>query len=241
MSKIIALNDAIELVQSGSSILSSGFLGVGTPVNLVHALAETDKKDFTIIAPVASYPGQLHDLGRLAANGQIKKFIGAHIGTSKDLSKAFLAGQVEVDFVPMGTLAEAIHAAGAGLGGVLTPVGIGTMQEELHEKVTINGKDFLLYEPIGADVAFIKGAKVDKAGNVSVRGTSRGMVLSMALASKTVFVEANEIVEVGEIAPDDVEVPGFLVDYIVQGYTLEESKEYYNALWASTNVIKKGL
>ncbi|MDO4778745.1 MAG: 3-oxoacid CoA-transferase subunit A [Tissierellia bacterium] len=239
MNKIIKLEDAIAKIQSGSSLMVSGFLGVGTPINMINKLSETDIKDLTLIMPVSSYPGVKHDIGNLVANKQVKKFIGAHIGTSKELSKAYLSGEVEVDFIPMGTFIEAIHAKGAGLGGVLTPVGVGTLQEEKHQKFEINSKEYLYYEPLGADIALIKGAIADKSGNITARGTSKSTILPMALASKMVIAEVNEIVEVGEIAPDDVIVPGILVDYVVQGFTLEESHDYYNQLWSSTNVLRK--
>lgn len=239
MAEIITISEAIGKIESNTSIMTAGFLGVGTPINLINELAKSDKNGFTIITSVSAYPGVTHDLGVLGANKQIKKFVGAHIGTSKEISKQYLAGELEVDFIPMGTLAECIHAYGAGLGGVLTPVGIGTQQEEKHEKMTLNGKDYLYYEPIGADVALLKGAVADKAGNISVRGTSRGANLSMALAAKTVIVEVGEIVEIGQIEPDNVEIPGFLVDYVVQGFTHEENRDYYNKLWASTGVLKE--
>lgn len=240
MSKIITRDEAINLIDSNSSIMMSGFLGVGTAVSIIEDLADSDKDGFTIISSTSAYPGVTHGIGRLVANNKVTKFVGAHIGTSKELSNQYLAGKLEVDFIPMGTLQECIHAAGAGLGGVLTPVGIGTLQEDNHEKLSISGKDYLLYEPIGADYALIKGTKVDKIGNVMASGTTRSSSLQMALASKIVIVEASEIVEVGEIDPDNVEVPGPLVNYIVQGLEPNENKEYYTNLWKQTNVLRTG-
>lgn len=139
----------------------------------------------------------------------------------------------------MGTLVEMIHAGGAGLGAVLTPTGVGTLQEEKHEKVVRNGKEYLVYDPITADVAFIKANKADKSGNLYVYGTAKTTTLQMALAAKTVIAEVDEIVEVGEIEPTDVWVPGMLVDYIVQGLNPAERDEYYGELWAKYNLLQK--
>ncbi|CAM3641592.1 CoA transferase subunit A [Erysipelothrix urinaevulpis] len=239
MAEIIKIDEAINKINSGDTLMISGFLGVGSPIGIIDALAESNKDELTLVMSVSAYPGVTHDVGKLVANKQVKKFIGAHIGTSKELSKQYLEGELEVEFIPMGTLAECIHAAGAGLGGVLTPVGIGTQQEAENKKVTINGKDYLYYRPIGSEVSIIKGAKADKYGNITTRGTSKSAILAMALAGKTVIAEVNEIVEVGEIEPDDVEVPGILVDYIVQGMNIEESHTYFNELWKSTNVLRE--
>lgn len=239
MVKIINVEEAVDLIQPDSSVLITGFLGVGQPIKIMDALAESKTTGLTIASAVSAYPGQVHGIGRLVANKQVKKFIGAHIGTSKDLSRQYLDDEVEVDFIPMGTFSECVYAKGAGLGAVVTPVGLGTRQEEDHEKIVVNEKDYLLYEPIGADVALLKCAKADKMGNLQTKGTSRSLNLAMALAGKTVIAEVNEIVEVGEIEPDQVEVPGPIVDYVVQGFSDEENKEYYVDLWSKTNVLRE--
>ncbi|MDD9150195.1 hypothetical protein OYT88_16780 [Sporolactobacillus sp. CQH2019] len=140
MAKIIDIKNAAGLIESGSSILISGFLGCGSPLLLIDALVEKNVKDLTVISPVSALPGRNHDIGKLAANHQIKKFIGSHIGTNKDLSQQYLDETLEVEFVPQGTLVEQIRAFGAGLGAVVTPVGVGTQQEENHEKIKIDGK-----------------------------------------------------------------------------------------------------
>lgn len=239
MNKIKTVDEAIDLIKPDSSLMISGFLGVSSPIRLIEQLAtKKEINGLTLIMSVASYPGKAHDIEELFLNKQVKKYIGAHVGTSRELSRQYLNNETEVEFCPMGTLAERIHAGGAGLGAVVTPVGVGTQQEEDHELMEIDGKKFLVYTPLKADYALIRGFKADKEGNIQSRGTSKSAVLQMALAGKTVIAEVNEIVEVGEIAPDDVEVPGPLVDYIVQGDTLLESKEYFNELWSSTNQLK---
>ncbi|AQP53597.1 branched-chain amino acid dehydrogenase [Vagococcus penaei] len=239
MNKTKTVDEAIDLIKPDSSIMISGFLGVGSPIRLIDKLAEHKEiNDLTLIMSVASYPGKIHDIESLFINKQVKKYIGAHVGTSRELSRQYLNNEVEIEFCPMGTLAERIHAGGAGLGAVVTPVGVGTQQEEDHDVMEIDGKKYLVYRPLKADYALIRGFRADKEGNIQSRGTSKSAVLQMALAGKTVIAEVNEIVEVGDIAPDDVEVPGPLVDYIVQGDTLVEAKEYFNELWSSTNQLK---
>lgn len=239
MNKIKTVEEAIQLIKPNSSMMVSGFLGVSSPIRLIEKLAEHKEiNDLTLIMSVASYPMKPHDIEALLLNKQVKKYIGAHVGTSKELSRQYLNNEIEVEFCPMGTLAERIHAGGAGLGAVVTPVGVGTQQEEAHEVIEVEGEKYLLYTPLKADYALIRGFKADKQGNIMARGTSKSAILQMALAGKTVIAEVNEIVEVGEIAPDDVEVPGPLVDYIVQGDTFEESRAYFNELWSSTNQLK---
>jgi acetate CoA/acetoacetate CoA-transferase alpha subunit len=239
MNKIKTVEEAIQLIKPNSSMMVSGFLGVSSPIRLIEKLAEHKEiNDLTLIMSVASYPMKPHDIEALLLNKQVKKYIGAHVGTSKELSRQYLNNEIEVEFCPMGTLAERIHAGGAGLGAVVTPVGVGTQQEEEHEVIEVEGEKYLLYTPLKADYALIRGFKADKQGNIMARGTSKSAILQMALAGKTVIAEVSEIVEVGEIAPDDVEVPGPLVDYIVQGDTFEESRAYFNELWSSTNQLK---
>lgn len=239
MSKIISVEEAVKKVKKGDSLGTSGFLGVAAPLKLIDALVEEGTDELTLIQVVTAYPYEEHDVGRLAENHQIKKFVGAHTGTSKAVNKQFLSGEIEVDYIPMGTLVEALHAGGAGLGGVLTPTGIGTDLEEGREKVTRNGKEYLVYDPITVDVAFVKANKADKLGNLYAKDTTKSVIRDYALASKIIIAEVEEIVEVGEIEPTDVEVPGVLVDYIVQGRTREENVEYYENLWNKYNLLRE--
>lgn len=241
MAEIVSIEQAVSLVKPGNRLMGDGFLGVSAPIKLFEGLRDAGTKDLTLIQAVMSFPMEEHDVSLLAVNKQLKKIICAHAGTSREITKQYFSGEIEIDFIPMGTLSECIHAAGAGLGGVLTPVGVGTMQEENHDKITRNGKEYLLYDPIGADVAFIKANKADKAGNLYCHGTSKTLTLQMALAAKTVIVEVEEIVEIGEIEPTDVYVPGMLVDYIVQGLTPEENVAYYKELWSRYNLLAEGV
>lgn len=241
MAEIVSIEKAVSFVKPGSSLMGDGFLGVSAPIKLFEGLVKAGTKDLTVIQAVMSFPMEEHDVSLLAVNKQIKKLICAHAGTSREITKQYFAGEIDIEFIPMGTLTECIHAAGAGLGGVLTPVGVGTTQEETYEKVTRNGKDYLLYDPIGADVAFLKANKADKEGNLYCHGTSKTLTLQMALAAKTVIVEVEEIVEIGDIEPTDVYVPGMLVDYIVQGLSPEENNEYYKELWGRHKLLSEGV
>lgn len=155
------------------------------------------------------------DKGKLVKNGLVKKVIATHIGTNPITWQKMHSGEIEVEFYPMGTLVEKIHAKGSGLGGVLTPTGVGTILEENKTVVEIKGKKYIFEEPLGADYAVIYGTTVDKFGNVSFKGTTRNFNTSMATAADVVIVQADEIVE--EIDPDSVVIPGIFIDYVVDG------------------------
>ena len=181
---------------------------------------------------------KINDIGKLVANNQIKKFVGAHIGTCPEIQEQYNAGTLEVEFIPMGTVIECIRAGGAGLGAVVTPTGVGTSLEEGRGKMVIDGKEYLVYPPIKADVAIIKGYKADKLGNIQYRGTTKGTNTIMALAADLVIAEVDEIVEAGEIAPASVGTPGILVDIIVKGDSLEVRRKYFEDLWIRTKKLK---
>lgn len=238
MAKINTIQEAVENIKDGMKIMTAGFLGVGAPLRIIDALAETGVKDLTLIQAVSAHPGESHDIGKLVANKQIKKFVGAHIGTCPEIQEQYNAGTLEVEFIPMGTVVECIRAGGAGLGAVVTPTGVGTILEEGREKMVIDGKEYLVYPPIKADVSIIKGYKADKLGNIQYRGTTKGTNTIMALAADLVIAEVDEIVEVGEIAPDSVGTPGILVDIIVKGDSLEARGKYFEDLWIRTKKMK---
>ena len=237
--KIISAKDAAELIKSGDSVGFSGFLDIASPLEILNELTKTQAKDLTLCSVVLSYP--LKDdqsLDKLFENKQISKFIGSHTGTSKIAAKEYLNNEIEVDYIPMGTLAECLWAGGSGLGGVITPTGIGTDQEKDHEKITRNGKEYLIYDPIKLDIALIKASKADKFGNIVCRGTTKSISRELALASDLVIVEVEEIVETGNLDPSDIWVTGNLVDYVVEGKTHNEQKKYYKDLWKSTDQLR---
>ncbi|AAM23982.1 MAG: Acyl-CoA:acetate CoA transferase alpha subunit [Caldanaerobacter subterraneus] len=215
MRKVVTFEELKPLFKDGMTLMIGGFLANGTPEKLIDLLIELNVKDLTIIANDTSFPDR--GIGRLVVAGLVKKVITSHIGTNPVTGKLMNEGKIEVELVPQGTLAERIRAYGAGLGGILTPTGVGTMVEEGKQKITVNGKEYLLELPLGADIALIRGSIVDEFGNIYYKGTTRNFNPIMALAAKTVIVEAEKIVKVGEIKPEDVMTPGVLVDYIVKG------------------------
>lgn len=215
MNKVVTLEEALNHIKDGMTIAVGGFLGCGTPHAIIDALAEKGVKDLTLICNDTAYVD--FGTGKLIVNKQIKTLYASHIGTNKETGNQMNAGELEVHLNPQGTLAERLRAAGNGLGGFLTTTGVGTLIEEGKEKMEIDGKTYLLEKPLKADVALIFGHKVDKKGNIVYRGATRNFNPLMALAADLVIVEAENLVEVGEISPDDVETPGILVDYIVVG------------------------
>ena len=200
MKKIVSMEEAISHVKDGMTVHIGGFLAVGTPENIITALIEKGVKDLTIVN-----------------NNQVKKVIASHIGTNPETGRKMQSGEMEVELVPQGTLAERVRAAGFGLGGVLTPTGLGTIVAEGKEIINVDGKDYLLEKPIKADVALLLGTTVDTSGNVIFAKTTKNFNPLMAPAADLVIVEAEKIVEVGEIDPDHVMLSKIFVDYIVEG------------------------
>ena len=215
MSKMIDLKQAMEHIKDGDTIMVGGFLVNGTPEKLIDALVESGKKDLTLICNDTGFPDR--GVGKLVVNKQFKKIITSHIGTNRETGNQMNSGETEVVLVPQGTLIEQIRAGGYGLGGVLTPTGVGTNVEKGKEKITIDGKEYLLEKPLKADVALLYANKVDTFGNMVFRGAAVNFNPLMATAAKTVIVQSPTIVEKGEIDQNDVKVSGIFVDYIVEG------------------------
>ena len=212
MKKQISLQEAAALVKDGMSVMVGGFLGVGSPCQILDALVEKGVKDLTLIANDTAYDEVAH--GKLVANHQVKKAIVSHTGTNKETAAQKNAGTLEVEYVPQGTLAERIRAAGAGLGGVLTPTGLGTIIAEGKPVISIDGKDYLLEKPLRADIALLRANIVDEEGNMVFLGTTNNFNPLMAMAADIVVVEAEKVVKAGEIKPECVHASGIFVDYI---------------------------
>ncbi|HAE38513.1 MAG TPA: branched-chain amino acid dehydrogenase [Candidatus Riflebacteria bacterium] len=210
--KIISRKDFADLIKDNMTIMIGGFLGCGTPETLVDIILEKGSKNLTIICNDTSFTDK--GLGRLIAAKQVARVITSHIGTNAETGKQMVDGTLKVDLVPQGTLVERIRCAGAGLGGVLTPTGVGTMVEEGKQKLTVEGIDYLLELPLRAELALIGGSIVDKAGNVVYNGTTRNFNPIMAMAADVVVVEAQKLVEIGEIQPELVMTPSPLVTHI---------------------------
>lgn len=215
MAKIITCKAAAALIKDNMSVMIGGFLGVGTPETLVDRLVSDRVKNLIIIGNDTAFPDR--GIGKLVVNRQVRKAIVSHIGTNPETGRQMNSREMEVELVPQGTLAERIRAGGAGLGGILTPTGVGTIVAEGKSVITMDGRDFLLEKPLRADVALIKAHIADKAGNLVFYRSARNFNPVMAMAADVVVVEAARIVEVGELDPDAVMLPGILVDYLVQG------------------------
>ncbi|WP_207751771.1 acetate CoA-transferase subunit alpha [Clostridium rhizosphaerae] len=215
MNKVVKPEEIKSLFRDGMSIMIGGFLGCGTPHKIIDTLIELNIKDLTIIANDTSYVDK--GIGRLVVNRQVKKVIASHIGTNSETGRLMNEGLMEVELVPQGTLIERIRAGGSGLGGVLTPTGVGTIVEEGKQKVTIEGKEYLIELPLKADLAIIRGTIVDEFGNTFYKGTTRNFNPIIAMSGEKVVVEAEKLVKKGELNPDYVITPGVLVDYIIEG------------------------
>lgn len=225
--KMITACEAAAMVKDGSTVMVGGFMSNGTPESLMDALVERGAKDLTVICndggtgPAFDEDGKevkaATGNGKLVQNHCIKKLIASHIGLNKQVAEQMNAGTMEVQLVPQGSLAEKIRADGAGLGGVLTPTGVGTEIQEGKEVLNLNGKDYLLEMPLHADFALLRGNIVDKKGNVYYHNTTKNFQTVMATAADVVIVEAEKIVEVGELDPNYVMTPYIFVDYIVGG------------------------
>lgn len=221
MNKIISPEKVADLVKDGDVVMIGGFLSCGAPHLLIEKVFEKNVKNLTVICNDSGFAEDTaHNkagIGKLIVNKQVAHVMTSHIGTNRETGRQMNAGEAKVTLVPQGTLAEQIRAAGFGLGGVLTPTGLGTEVEEGKEKITVDGKEFLLEKPLKGNVALIKGAKVDKKGNIYYSKTARNFNPLMAMACDTVIVEAEEIVEVGELDVNHVDTSHIFVDYIVKG------------------------
>ena len=214
MHKGIALSAAVEQINDGSSLMIGGFMGIGSPHRLIGELVRQGRKNLTVIANDTARPG--FGIGRLIDAKLVRRLVVSHIGTNPETQRQMIAGEITVDLVPQGTLAERIRAAGYGLGGVLTPTGVGTMAAEGAQLIEVAGRQFLLALPIAADFALIGAHRADYLGNLSYALTARNFNPVMAMAAATVVAEAAEIVPVGVMPPDDVITPGSIVDHLVE-------------------------
>ena len=214
MSKFISIEEAVSKVKDGMTIMVGGFIANGTPNKIVDALAKSGVKNLTLICNDTAYPDK--GVGQLIANKQVKKLFVSHIGTNPHTSEQMNSGELEIEFCPQGSLAERVRAGGCGLGGILTQTGMGTIVAEGKQIVNVDGKDYLLEKPLRAAIALVGASLGDKAGNLVYRGTSQNFNPLMASAADLVIAEINELVEVGEIAAENVKTPSIMVDFIVK-------------------------
>ncbi|HNR00199.1 MAG TPA: CoA transferase subunit A, partial [Trueperaceae bacterium] len=216
---IVTADEAVKLIKEGDAVMVGGFLGCGSPTGLIAALEKRGTGKLTLICnDCAMYnpkTGDMNGVAPLVAKKRFSVAVVSHIGTNPEIQRQMNEGETEVVLVPQGTLAERIRAAGSGLGGILTPTGVGTEVEEGKRKLLVKDKVYLLEEALGGDVALIKAAKADKAGNLRYSKTARNFNPLMATACALVIAEVEELVEIGALDPDDVHTPSIFVDFIV--------------------------
>ncbi len=225
MPKWISAAQAAALIPEGGSVMVAGFMGCGSPHLIIEELVKLATKNLTLYCNDGSMPlgpdgTEQYGVAKLIHNRQIKKLYTTHVGLNPEVAEQMNEGFLELVLIPQGSFAEMIRAGGAGLGGVLTPTGLGTLVEEaehVHSIVEVDNKKYLLERPLRADFALICGYRVDKAGNIWYKGTTRNFSEVMAAAADTVIAEADYVVEIGEIPPEDVVTPGILIDYAVEG------------------------
>ncbi|MFL0197667.1 CoA transferase subunit A [Clostridium sp. WILCCON 0269] len=231
MSEILEIKEAIKkYVKNGSSVMFGGFLGSNTPLMAVDKLVELQISELTLISSTNSFPGGGFDIGLLFDHGLVKKFIGSHIGTNPTAVKQYIEDKLEVEYYPLGTFIEKVRCAAAGLGGILTPVGVGTLIEKGKRIIKVEGKEYLLETPLKADIAIIKAQKSDKMGNLVYRGTPNASPI-MAAAADITIAEVEEIVETGEISPEEIQTPGIFINAICVGYSYEQYQYKMRQMW----------
>jgi acetate CoA/acetoacetate CoA-transferase alpha subunit len=209
----ISLEAAVAMIPDGANLMIGGFMGVGTPERLIDELVRQKKRNLTVVANDTALPGK--GIGKLVRAGLVAKTVASHIGLNPETQQQMIAGKMAVDLVPQGTLIERIRAGGFGLGGVLTPTGVGTVVEEGKRKIDVDGKSYLLETALHADFALVHAFLADYTGNLSYALTARNFNPVIAMAAETVIVTAEHIVPVGVISPDHVVTPAAIVDYLV--------------------------
>ncbi|MGG2060053.1 CoA transferase subunit A [Priestia megaterium] len=213
MNKIITREEAIEKITDGARIMVGGFGLVGSPLSLIEAIAKSNLKDLEIISNNLGEPGK--GLGVLVQKKQVKKAIGSYFTSNPEVVQAYQQQELQVELIPQGTMSEAIRAGGAGIGGFYTPVSVGTQLAEGKEERVLKGKKYVLQESLHADVALIKAKKADRLGNLIYSKSARNFNPMMATAADIVIAEVEEVVEVGQISPEEIVTPHLYVTYIV--------------------------
>ena len=209
----ISLEQSVAMIPDGASLMIGGFMAVGTPERVVDEIVRQNKRDLTVIANDTAMPGK--GIGKLVGAKLLRKAVVSHIGTNPETQRQMIAGELEVELVPQGTLIERIRAGGYGLGGILTQTGIGTPVEDGKQRIEVDGKSYLLEIALRADFALVQAFLADYLGNLSYALTARNFNPVIAMAADTVIVSADNIVPVGVISPDHVVTPAPVVDYLI--------------------------
>ena len=214
MNKFITISEAASYVKDGMTVMVGGFMGTGGPNRIMDALVTLGVKDLTIICNDTAFPDK--GVGKLIVNKQIKRVIASHIGTNPVTIELMNKGELIMTFYPQGTLAECVRAGGAGLGGVLTPTGLGTVIAEGKQVITIDGKEYLLEKPLRADIALLHANVADELGNLVYKGTTQNFNPIMATAADLVIAEVDEVVPTGSLSPEVIHTPSIFVNYLAK-------------------------
>jgi acetate CoA/acetoacetate CoA-transferase alpha subunit len=209
----LPLDQSVAMIPDGARLMIGGFMSIGTPERIIDEIVRQHKRDLMVIANDTAMPGR--GIGKLVEAGLMRKAIVSHIGLNPETQRLMMAGELEVELVPQGTLIERIRAGGHGLGGILTQTGIGTSVENGKQRIEVDGKDYLLEIALRADFALVQAFIADYLGNLSYALTARNFNPVIAMAAETVIATAEHIVPVGVIAPDHVVTPAPVVDYLV--------------------------
>lgn len=212
--KVGTLEEALSYIEDGCSLMFGGFGGVGSPPTLIQGILEKGVKNLTLIGNDAGFPHI--GIGKLVTNKRASKLITTHIGSNPIAGTLMVSGEMEVEFCPQGIFVERIRAGGAGLGGILSDIGLGTMVEEGKEKVVVDGKEYLIEKPLTADVSIVYAKKGDLFGNLVYEKSGRNTNPLVAQAGKVTIAEVEEIVELGELDPESIVTPGIYVDIVIQ-------------------------
>lgn len=212
----LSVQDAVARIPDGASLAIGGFMAVGTPERVIDEIVRQAKRDLTVIANDTAQPGR--GIGKLISARLVRRVIASHIGLNPETQQQMMSGELAVDLVPQGTLIERIRAAGYGLGGILTPTGVGTLVEEGKQKIEVGGRTYLLEYALGADFALVQAFLADYLGNLAYVLTARNFNPVVAMAGKTVIASAEHIIPVGVIAPDHVMTPAPVVDVLIANH-----------------------
>lgn len=213
MFKLITAEEAAAMIKPHSRVAIGGFLAVGAPETIIDAIVAAGTKDLHMIVIASDWENR--GVGKLVVNHQLKSAQVSHTGTNKEIQNQMNSGEMDIELVPQGTLMERVRAYGTGLGGVLTPTGVGTVVADHKQIIPVDGKEYILETAIPSDFAIIRAWKADKAGNLIYRKTARNSNPIMAMAGRTTIVEVDEIVEIGELDPEQIVTPGIFVNYII--------------------------
>jgi acetate CoA/acetoacetate CoA-transferase alpha subunit len=211
--KTVTLDQAVAMIPDGASVMVGGFMGVGTPERIIDEIVRQGKKNLTVIANDTASPNV--GIGKLVHAKLLRKAIVSHIGLNPETQQQMLSGELEVELVPQGTLIERIRAAGYGLGGILTPTGVGTLAAQGKRPIELDGKAYLIETALAADFALVHAFLADYLGNLAYALTARNFNPVIAMAGRTVIANADHVVPVGVIAPDHVITPAPVLDYLV--------------------------